>query len=257
MLTIAVVQQKGGVGKTTLAVNLAACAHLAGLRVLIVDLDRQATAFDWSVVERAPSSRCAGITVVQAVSRKADTALGIAAQIPMMSRGYDVVFLDGPPRLGDVTLAAAVAADVALIPLEPFAASLWAVPDTIDLLDSADVIREQRGMRPVDRALVLSRAGIGTRLLREAEAEIRKDPAGGKLLGIVHQRVAIAEVMKIGEAAATVPAAACAAEEFSRLWRQLKRGMHGQSNEKSTPRTRSAAARSASARTDRREATAR
>jgi chromosome partitioning protein len=255
MLTIAVLQQKGGVGKTTLAINLAACAHLAGLRVLIIDMDRQATAFDWSVVERAAGSRCAGITVVQAVSRKADTALGIAGQIPMMSRGYDVVFLDGPPRLGDVTMAAAVAADVALIPLEPFAASLWAVPDTIDLLDSADSIREHRGMRPIERALVLSRAGIGTRVLRDAEAEIRKDPAGGKLLGVVHQRVSIAEVMKVGEAAATVPTAASAAEEFSRLWRQLKRGMNGQSHEKSKTRTSQAPGRRA--RTDRREAPAR
>jgi len=255
MMTFAVVQQKGGVGKTTIAINLAACAHVAGLSALIIDMDRQGTAFEWSVVERAPGSRCEGIAVVQAVSRKADTALGIAAQIPKMSRGYDVVLLDGPPRLGDVTLAAAVAADVAIIPLEPFAASFWAVPETIELLDSADAIREQHGRRPVKRAFVLSRAGIGTRLLARAEAELRKNPRAGELLGIIHQRVAIAEAMEIGEAAITLPTAATAANEFERLWRKLKRGIHGQSHVKTKPRASQAPARGAGA--GRREALAR
>jgi chromosome partitioning protein len=254
MMTVAVVQQKGGVGKTTVAINLAACAHVAGLRSLIIDMDRQATAFDWSVVPRAPGSRCEGITVVQAVSRKQDTALGIAAQIPKMSRGYDVVFLDGPPRLGDVTMAAAVAADIALIPLEPFAASFWAVPETVELLDSADAIREQHGRRPVKRAFVLSRAGIGTRLLRSAELELRQNPAAGELLGVIHQRVAIAEAMELGEAAITLPSASAAAVEFERLWRHLQRGINGQSDEKAKPRIRKAPARRAG---DRREAPAR
>jgi chromosome partitioning protein len=260
MMTFAVVQQKGGVGKTTIAINLAACAHVAGLRSLIVDMDRQATAFEWSAVERAPGSRCAGITVmqagitVQAGSRKAE-ALGIAAQIPKMSRGYDAVFLDGPPRLGDQTLAAAVAADVAIIPLEPFAASFWAVPETIELLDSADVIREQYGRRPIKRGFVLSRAGIGTRLLRAAEAELRKNPRAGELLGIIHQRVTIAEAMELGEAAITMPTASTAADEFERLWRHLKRGINGKRDNKTKPRASQAAARRAAA--GRREALAR
>ena len=48
VLTVAVLQQKGGSGKTTLAINLAAAAHLDGGRALVVDMDRQASAFDWS-----------------------------------------------------------------------------------------------------------------------------------------------------------------------------------------------------------------
>ena len=52
MLTVAVLQQKGGSGKTTLAINLAAAAHLDGGRALVVDMDRQASAFDWSAARQ-------------------------------------------------------------------------------------------------------------------------------------------------------------------------------------------------------------
>ena len=62
-----------------------------------------------------------------------------------MSRGYDYVFLDGPPRLGDVTQSAAVAADVAVLPIQPGPFDFWAVAETLESLDQADQIREQLG----------------------------------------------------------------------------------------------------------------
>lgn len=101
-LTVAVLQQKGGSGKTTLAVNLAAAAHLEGSRTLVVDMDRQASAFDWSAA-RHDGSALEGLAVV-----KADRALSLP-RLNEIARGYDYVFLDGcdgPPRLGDVTQSA-------------------------------------------------------------------------------------------------------------------------------------------------------
>ena len=65
MLTVAVLQQKGGSRKTTLAVNLAAATHLDGRRALVVEMDRQASAFDWSAA-RNDGSRLDGLTVVNA-----------------------------------------------------------------------------------------------------------------------------------------------------------------------------------------------
>lgn len=116
VLTVAVLQQKGGSGKTTLAVNLAA-AHLEGRRTLVVDMDRQASAFDWSAARQEGSS-LEGLSVV-----KADRAIA-RPRFREISRGYEIVFLDGPPRLGDVTQSAAVAADVAVLPLQPHARGL-------------------------------------------------------------------------------------------------------------------------------------
>ena len=55
------------------------------------------------------------------------------------------VFLDGPPRLGDVTQSAAVAADVAVLPIQPGPFDFWAVAETLESLDQADQIREQLG----------------------------------------------------------------------------------------------------------------
>src|ERR1700685_4541947 len=112
-------------------------------------------------------------------------------------RGYDYVSLDGPPRLGDVTQSAAVAADVALLPIQPGPFDFWAVAETLESLDQADQIRAQLGRPPVRRAFVLNRATTNTRLAREAEAELRQ--AGGELAGVVHQRVAFPDTASRGE----------------------------------------------------------
>jgi cellulose biosynthesis protein BcsQ len=124
MLTVAVIQQKGGSGKTTLAINLAAAAHLEGHRTLVVDMDRQASAFDWSAA-RKDGSELEGLAVV-----KADRALPLP-RFKEMAHGNEYVFLDGPPRLGDVTQSAAVAADVAVLPIQPGPFDFWAVAETL------------------------------------------------------------------------------------------------------------------------------
>jgi cellulose biosynthesis protein BcsQ len=156
MLTVAVLQQKGGSGKTTLAVNLAAAAHLEGRRTLVVDMDRQASAFDWSAA-RQDGSALEGLAVV-----KADKAIALP-RFREITRGYDYVFLDGPPRLGDVTQSAAVAADVAVLPIQPGPFDFWAVAETLESLDHADQIREQLGRPPIRRVFVVNRAASNTR----------------------------------------------------------------------------------------------
>lgn len=65
MLTISVLNQKGGAGKTTLATNLAAAAHLAGRRTTLLDLDRQGSAFDWYSA-RKDGSKLDGLSVARA-----------------------------------------------------------------------------------------------------------------------------------------------------------------------------------------------
>lgn len=229
MLTVAVLQQKGGSGKTTLAVNLAAAAHLEGCRTLIVDMDRQASAFDWSAA-RQDGSKLEGLAVV-----KADKAIALP-RFREMSQGYDYVFLDGPPRLGDVTQSAAVAADVAVLPIQPGPFDFWAVAETLESLDQADQIREQLGRPPIRRIFVLNRASANTRLAREAEEELRK--TGGELAGVVHQRVAFPDAASRGESVLTSRAADSAADDITRLWRALKGRKHGSQPQKTKPRAK-------------------
>lgn len=91
-MMIAVLNQKGGVGKTTLAVNLAAAAHLAGRRALVLDLDSQGSAFDWFAA-RGEASKLAGLAVARAPKVLSPPKLHDLA------RGYDLVLCDGPPHL--------------------------------------------------------------------------------------------------------------------------------------------------------------
>jgi len=161
--------------------NLSASAHLEGGRTLVVDMGRQASAFHWGAA-RQDGSSLEGLAVV-----RADKAIALP-RLREIVRGYDYVFLDGPARLGDVTQSAAVAADVAVLPIQPGPFDFWAVAETLESIDHADEIRPQLGRRPIRRAFVVNRAAANTRLAREAEDELRK--TGGELAGVVHQRIA-------------------------------------------------------------------
>lgn len=212
MLTIAVLQQKGGCGKTTLATNLAAAAHLGGVRTLLVDMDRQGSAFDWSVA-RAEGSKLDGLTVV-----RADRPLALR-QLDNLTAGYDCVVIDGPPRLDEISRRAAVAADVALLPVQPGPFDFWAVAETVEALDAADLVRAELGRAAIRRAFVLNRAPRGTRLARDAESQLL---AYGQFVGVVYQRVAFPDAASRGESVFTAPGAKLAATDVERLWRALQ-----------------------------------
>jgi chromosome partitioning protein len=212
MLTIGVLNQKGGVGKSTLSTNLAAAAHLAGRRTLVLDLDRQGSAFDWYSA-RPEGSRLDGLNVA-----RADRALGLP-KFRELSAGYDVVICDGPPRLGDITRAAAVAADVVLVPLRAGGFDWWAASETLELLDSADAIRSELGRAPVRRVFVLNGAAPNTRITRQALDAI--GGVGELAPVVVCNRVAFAEVATLGESVLSLYPGTPAADEIARLYSSL------------------------------------
>ena len=105
---IAVLNQKGGSGKTTIAINLAHALQRQGNDVLIVDADPQGTARDWS------ESRTTGICPVIGLDRES-----LARDLPAVARSYDRVVIDGPPQLAGISAAAVKVADAVLIPVQP------------------------------------------------------------------------------------------------------------------------------------------
>jgi chromosome partitioning protein len=211
MLTIAVLDQKGGVGKTTLATNIAAAAKLDGRRTLLVDVDRQGSALDWSAA-RTEGSTLEGLGVV-----KADKALALQ-RFREITAGYDVVLLDGPPRLGEVTRSAAVAADVVLVPIQPGPFDLWASRETLDVLNEADAIRSELQRKPARRVFVVNRASTNTVLARQAPAALAEQ---GEVIGVVHQRIAFAESAATGERVLATDPAGPAADEIRALYKAI------------------------------------
>lgn len=208
---IAVLNQKGGVGKSTLATNLAAASHLAGRSTLLIDLDRQATAFDWYAA-RAEGSQLAGLDV-----RKADK-IWTLRQFRDLAKDHEVILCDGPARLNEIGQAAAIAADIVLIPMKPGRAEWWAAAETQEMLDAADRIRSAVEMTPVRRVFVLNDA---FKNLPETRGLVEALAGAEVLTPILHHRVAYQRALGEGESVLTTEPGSEAASEVRALYKSL------------------------------------
>ena len=124
MQTLALIAQKGGTGKTTIALSLAVAAEADGLSVLVVDLDPQASACRWGDRRTADSP-----AVIDAQPARLAAALAKAAQA-----GVDLVIVDTPARVEQAALEAAKAADLVLIPCKPSILDLETIRTTAELV---------------------------------------------------------------------------------------------------------------------------
>ncbi len=128
MKVLAVLSQKGGVGKTTLATCLAVAAEQAGQRVAILDIDPQATASFWKDVR---SQETPAVVSVQSIR--------LGAMIKACAdAGTDLVIIDGAAVARDVTFEASKHADFVIVPTKT------AVFDTMSMTHTLDVVREQK-----------------------------------------------------------------------------------------------------------------
>jgi chromosome partitioning protein len=126
---IALIAQKGGVGKTTVAVNLAVAAGAAGMKTALFDLDQQESAVVWS--DRRDTERP---HVEFLTERRLPEALKAASR-----QGFALCIIDTPPAAGPQALTAAEAADLVLIPCRPSLVDLDAIRRTVQLVKSAGV----------------------------------------------------------------------------------------------------------------------
>ena len=122
MPVIAVLNQKGGSGKTTIATNLARAYQRMGHSVLLVDSDKQGSARDWRAVEEDNPTPVIGLD-----HTSLDKDLKCVGQ-------HDYIIIDGSPQATEIALAAIRAADFILIPVQPSPYDLWATANLIDLV---------------------------------------------------------------------------------------------------------------------------
>ena len=199
-MIISFLNQKGGVGKTTLAVHTAAGLALEGLDVILVDADPQGSALDWLAARRRPP-----LFSVVGMPRPV-----LHRQVPRLAAGVDAVVIDGPPSLANIARSAMVASDLVVIPVQPSPYDVWAAGDLVELVAEARIDRDQ-----LDARFVVSRRIANTVIGRDVTEALGEWPVP-VLETHITQRVAFAESAATGLAVMeSAPGSAAAAEARS------------------------------------------
>ncbi len=184
-MIVALLNQKGGVGKTTLALHIAGQWARQGQRVTLIDADPQGSALDWS--EQRAREGLPRLFSVIGLAR--DT---LHREAPELARDADHIVIDGPPSVAGLMRSALLAADLVLIPAQPSPFDGWASGETLKLIDEARIFRPQLGAR-----FVLNRCAARTIIARET-AEMLTGHEPPVLATTIGQRVAFADAARTG-----------------------------------------------------------
>jgi chromosome partitioning protein len=200
MKTVAIISQKGGAGKTTVAIHLAVVAEQRGFRTAVFDLDPQASATSWADKRKSPTP-----AVVPAQASRLSNLLEQAAD-----QSADLVLIDSAPNADSASLAAARVADLILIPCRPAAFDLDAIGTTLNLATLAN--------KPA--WVVLNAVPPKGKLGTEATAALQQ---GGVQVSpqALHQLVAFAHAVTDGRAAQEYDPKSRAASEVKALFAWL------------------------------------
>lgn len=193
--------QKGGAGKTTLAVALASEWHRRGHRVLLVDLDPQGTATTWGDV--AAEVGVEGPTVI-------GMGDSVATQLPSVAKAYDLVVVDCPPRAGKRTSGALLVSNLAILPCGPSPADLWALTEALEVVEQVRAIRPELDVRIAMNAVVSSSTLGGDVAAELAELPIEV------MRSIIRARVAHARSLAHGQGVTITEPGSVAALEVGR-----------------------------------------
>lgn len=204
-MIISIQNQKGGVGKTTLAVNISHALAETGALVLLVDADPQGSARDWAAAREAELP-------FQVVGLDRPT---IHRDLPPIAKNYDHVVIDGPPRVSELARSAIIAADVVLIPVQPSPYDVWASQETVSLVREASVFKES-----LKSVFVINRKIVNTAIGRDVN-----DALSGYELPVmaaqICQRVTFAESAATGESVLERDPKSTAAQEITTLVKEL------------------------------------
>lgn len=199
---IGILSQKGGVGKSTISINVASALALRGLRVLLVDADPQGSAMAWSSVRE-------GDPLFPVVNMAKPT---LHRDLPELAKDYDHVLIDGAPRVNDLGRAAILASDLVLIPVQPSPYDVWAARETVQL------VREAQQFKPtLKSAFVINRKIANTAIGRDVAGALAEFNDVEVLSVSLAQRVVYAESAGAGLAVMEAAPGSEAARETERL----------------------------------------
>lgn len=180
-MIISLVNQKGGVGKTTIAVNLASCLSERGFSILLVDADPQGSVLQWQSISQDQHFEVTHRPSASLLNDKKG-----------MARGHDHVIIDAPPAIGEIARAVLGVTDLAIVPIGPSPLDIWSSKETVSLFPEAP--KRNRRLTP---KLLICRKIVGTRIGREAREAL--ETYGVDIFEAeISQRVAFVEAMISG-----------------------------------------------------------
>lgn len=205
-MIIAILNQKGGAGKTTIAINLARALKQKGDKVLLVDSDPQGSARDWHAAGDG--------NLLNVVGLDRPT---LDKDIKSVSDGYKWVIIDGAPQLADMAVCAIKCADVVLIPVQPSPYDIWASEDLVEVIKT----RQQVTNGKPKAAFIISRQINNTNLGKEV-----RDALNGYELPVfksgTFQRVIYAKTAASGSTVVDTDPNGDAASEIKNIAKELE-----------------------------------
>jgi chromosome partitioning protein len=208
---------KGGVGKTTLGVQLALARRLAGRDVLLVDADIQGSA-QIAVAIRDEAGRQPALSCVQYAEGKL-----LRAQVGPLAAKHDDTIIDAGGRDSEALRVALGRSDVLLVPVQPRAVDVWSLADIAKLVEQVQAAREDDRRPPLKVLAVLNLADPGTNSDNtDALAALAQFPQLAPLDTLIRRRKAVANAMAHGLSVFELtPRDPKAAAEFATLYVQV------------------------------------
>ncbi len=223
---IAITNQKGGVGKTTTAINLSACLAAMGKKVLMVDMDPQGNATSGVGIEKQEIDGCVyellvdgadpgslvrpgpieGMDVIPSTLDLAAAEIELASELsrenrlrtgldPLRSR-YDFIVIDCPPALGLLTINSLSAAGEALIPIQ---CEFYALEGLVYLLRTVQRVKQHVNQALKISGVLLTMYDIRTNLAKDVEAEVRREYPNITFQTVIPRTVRLSEAPGFGK----------------------------------------------------------
>ena len=204
-MKIGILNQKGGAGKTTIALHLAHALVLNNYPVMLVDADPQGSARDWATA-REGNAPFSVIGLDRPIIHK---------EIGKLATGYDYVIIDGAPRVSDITRSAILASDLVLIPIQPSPLDIWAAHSVVELIQEAEIYKPN-----LKAKFIINRKIVNTTIAKDV-VEVLKDYPYPVLEAAISQRIAFAESLNIGSTVLETAPKRIAASEINAVVEEL------------------------------------